>query len=153
MLIKVSLLPGGNAGVEDPEIVIPGGRMVPPGLDILIPGGRLGRGVVEPGRFEGLGAGAESSSSSCSSESSSFLTLSSPSQLFRVNLFSPYDINLVNTLNLDFYSGASNTYLNSTVHLLEGGPSETPTSTPTRTPTPQPTNLVVVIVLIYIHVR
>ncbi len=69
-----------------------------------------------------------------------FLTLSSPSQLFRVNLFSPYDISLVNTLNLDFYSGASNTYGNSTVHLLEGGPSETPTSTPTRTPTPQPTN-------------
>jgi hypothetical protein len=69
-----------------------------------------------------------------------FLTNSSPSELYNVGLVPPYNITLVNTLNFDFYSGASNTYLNSTVNLLPGLPSSTPTQTPTITPTPQPTN-------------
>lgn len=70
-----------------------------------------------------------------------FLTNSSPSELYRIGLTPPYDLTQTNTLIFDFYSGASNTYLNSNVDLIPGGPSLTPTQTPTITPTPQPTNV------------
>lgn len=61
------------------------------------------------------------------------LTVSSPTELYRVNLTYPYDLTFVNNPSFDFYSGASNTYSNTTVNLLPGGPTPTPTVTPTST--------------------
>ena len=61
------------------------------------------------------------------------LTKSSPSELYSVSLNYPYDLTFVNNPPFDVYSGASNTYSNTTVNLLPGGP--TPTPTPSVTPT------------------
>ena len=61
------------------------------------------------------------------------LTVSSPTELYRVNLTYPYDLVFVNNPSFDVYSGASNTYSNTTVNLLPGGPTPTPTITPTST--------------------